>query len=137
MELIRSGESPKDAMISAGYSPKTANDPKTNLLNLQGSQKIIEQYKAEYTKVGITPMYMAKKTAEWLEATKIKSSMTEPDKIVPDYPTQLKAAEFVRQDWGMINKDAGININGEKVIAILGGVSVQSHDSNDKDNQTE
>ena len=44
---------------------------------------------------------MVNKTKEWLEAHKIKTSLTEPDQIVPDYPTQLKAAEMVRQDWGL------------------------------------
>lgn len=111
MELIRNGEKPKEAMIKAGYSPETAKDPKTNLLNLKGVRNIIEQYRAEYLRVGITPHYMAKKTKEWLEATKIKGSLTEPDKVVPDYETQLKAAEMVRKDWGMGQEQQNIQIN--------------------------
>ena len=119
MELIRQGEKPQKAMISAGYSPKTALHPKENLLQLEGAQEIIEQYKAEYTKVGITPIYLAIKTKEWLEAKKIKTSLTEPDREVPDYPTQLKAAEYVRQDWGMtVLENKGISV-GDVVINII------------------
>lgn len=135
MELIRQGEKPKEAMISAGYSPNTALHPNENLLQLKGPQQIIEQYKAEYLKVGITPAYMVKKTAEWLEATKVKGSFTEPDRTVPDYQTQLKAAEFVRRDFGM-EQNVGISINGEKVIAILGGVTNVERDIPEKSKES-
>ena len=101
MQNILSGDKPREAMIKAGYSPKVAHDPKGNLLTLKGPQMIIEQYQAEYARLGITPIYMAKKDKEWLEATKIKSSMTEPNKVVPDYQIQLQAAERVDKIWGI------------------------------------
>lgn len=101
MELIREGNTPRQAMLKAGYSVATASHPSDNLLRTPGTQSIIEQYKAEYTKAGITPEYMVKKTKEWLEAKKVKTSLTEPDQIVEDYQTQLKAAEFVRKDFGL------------------------------------
>ena len=44
---------------------------------------------------------MAKKVEEWLEAVKISTSLTEPDKIIPDYQTQLKAGEMLREDLGI------------------------------------
>src|SRR3990167_6332564 len=98
MQLIRDGAKPKDAMIKAGYGANTSKNYKQNLLNTKAGKNIIEQYKDSYLRVGITPQYMVNKTKEWLEAHKIKTSLTEPDQIVPDYPTQLKAAEMVRQD---------------------------------------
>ena len=38
---------------------------------------------------------------EWLEAQRIFSSHTEADKLVPDYQTQLKAGEMIREDLGI------------------------------------
>ena len=123
MELIREGVPPTRAMREAGYSEQTSGSPKENLLVSAGAKTIIEQYKAEYSRVGITPQYLAAKTAEWLEAQKVISarvilkkdsptsqaegelplanSRTDDFIEVPDYQTQLKAAEMVRKDWGM------------------------------------
>lgn len=101
MELIRQGKTPTEAMRQAGYAESVVEAPKQNLLSSPGAQSIIEQYKDAYARVGITQDYMAGKTKEWLEAKKVHTSHTEPDKFVPDYQTQIKAAEMVRQDWGM------------------------------------
>ena len=111
LQLIREGMAPCKAMKQAGYKESTSEAPSRNLLRSEGAKTIIEQYKEAYTKVGITPDYMGGKTKEWLEAQKIKSSMTEPDKVIPDYETQLKAAEMVRKDWGMEQPVQGQNIN--------------------------
>lgn len=104
LELIREGQTPTSAMREAGYSEETSQAPGRNLLSSAGAQSIIDQYKAEYAKVGITQQYLAAKTAEWLEATKIDHSHTEPDQVVPDYQTQLKAADMVRKDWGFASE---------------------------------
>lgn len=120
LELIRDGVPPTVAMRKAGYSELTSQAPSRNLLRSASAKSIIEQYRDAYTRVGITPDFMAAKTSEWLEATKIKTSMTEPDKIVPDYETQLKAAEMVRKDWGMENvlptQAAGQIVNIENYV---------------------
>lgn len=119
MELIKNGVVPTRAMKEAGYSEQTSKAPTRNLLSLPGVQNIIEQYKASYFKVGITPDYMVKKTAEWLEAKKVLTSMTEPDREVPDYQTQTKAAEMVRSDWGMGKNEINfnqVNIGGDMGI---------------------
>lgn len=42
---------------------------------------------------GITDERLKKKLDEGLEATRIKTSLTEPDRVVPDYPTQHKYLE--------------------------------------------
>lgn len=117
MQSILEGKKPRDAMISAGYSPGVASYYKKNLLELKGPQQIIKEHQIEFARLGITPIYMAKKTAEWLEATKIKTSMTEPDKEVPDYQTQLKAAERVDKIWGIAQPEVvqQININDMKM----------------------
>jgi phage terminase small subunit len=119
LQLIREGKRPVAAMREAGYSAETSRTPGKNLLGSAAAKSVIEEYKAEYLKVGITPQYMAKKTAEWLEAVKVSSSLTEPDRIVPDYQTQVKAAEMVRKDWGLGTSETpgGINANVNIVVA--------------------
>lgn len=109
LELIREGKTPTAAMKEAGYTHETSQAPSKNLLRSAGAQTLIEQYKAEYSQVGITPKYMAAKTAQWLEAKKQVAARTgnsanaETDDFieVDDYQTQLKAAEMVRKDWGL------------------------------------
>ena len=105
MELIREGELPSIAMKKAGYSENTSEAPSQNLLRSAAAQSIIEKYKTAYLRLGITPEYMAKKTKEWLEAQKPFSSHTEPDRMIPDYLTQIKAAELVRKDQGLGTTD--------------------------------
>jgi hypothetical protein len=121
LELIRQGMKPRKAMQKAGYSKLSSTHPRENLLQAVGARSIIEKYKDAYTRVGITQDYMANKTKEWLEAHKVKSSMTEPDKIVPDYETQLKAAEMVRKDWGMEEKSVlnQLNVGGDIGITFI------------------
>lgn len=114
MELIREGKSPRSAMIAAGYSPEVARSPGRELLGTPGAKSLIEQYMAEYAAVGITPKYLATKTAEWLQAKKTTNaailvmkdgSLVKAEEQglieVDDYQTQLKAAEMVRKDFGM------------------------------------
>lgn len=116
LELIREGKSPRSAMLASGYTKATAAHPSENLLRTPGATSIIEQYKDAYSRLGITPQFMAAKTEEWLKAQKYDHSITEPDKLVPDYQTQLKAAEMVRKDWGMA-QEAGISFNaGEMTV---------------------
>jgi hypothetical protein len=46
---------------------------------------------------GLTVDYLADKFMEWLNAEKPFSSHTEPDKSVPDYDTQIKAYDRVKE----------------------------------------
>lgn len=80
-------------MRQAGYAKTTSLSPKDNFLDLKGTETAVELFKNELAGQGITTKKLAKKYAEWLDATKIKSSLTEPDQVVPDYETQLKAKD--------------------------------------------
>jgi hypothetical protein len=115
MELIREGVLPTVAMKEAGYSEETSSHPKQNLLRSPGVKSIIEQFKSEYTRLGITPAYLVKKEKEWLEAKKIVTSPTEPDKVFPDYSIQIKAGEMIRKDMGL-NQDTPDNLK-KRIIA--------------------
>lgn len=101
INLIREGKRPVEAMRAAGYSKETSDAPTQNLLSAAGSQAYLEELRKQYRAVGITPEFFGDKMFEWLSASKTDHSITEPDKVVPDYQTQLKAAAMVRQDWGL------------------------------------
>ena len=111
-----------DAMRKAGYKEESAQKPKQNFTDRKGTIVAMEEWKDELSKVGITQEFFARKYWEWINAKKIKGSFTEPDRVVPDYDTQLKAAELVRKDWGM---ETQINLNqinvGEDLIIIKDG----------------
>lgn len=104
LELIRKGTPPTVAMRQAGYTPKTAEAPSQNLLRSAGAVSVIEQYRAEFTRVGVTPKYMAAKAKELMEAETVKSSMTGPDVRIPDNRTRLEAWKETRQDLGLIEQ---------------------------------
>ena len=97
------------AMITAGYAEKTAGNPKQNLVEASGVQNAREQWIEILRDKGITVQKLAEKQAEWLEAQKVVSarstgrdadSGTDDFIEVPDYQTQLKAGEMLREDFG-------------------------------------
>lgn len=89
------------AMREAGYSKATSTHPKQNFIELKGTETAIEQFKDKLAGLGITSEFMAAKYLEWLTATKIKSSLTEPDREVPDYQTQLAVKDDINKLIGI------------------------------------
>jgi len=85
------------AMRMAGYARNSSIAPKTNFLELKGTQSALDIYRKKLTNLGITPDFFATKMHEWATATKIKTSLTEPDQTVPDYTTQLAVKEDLKQ----------------------------------------
>jgi len=113
------------AMLEVGYSPATAKTPQ-NLTQSKGWNELIEKY--------LPDDKLLQKHDEALEATKTVSAVkTSRDATadstdfidVPDYPTRLRAVELGYKVKGRL-LDAGVSISGEKVIAILGGATVQN-----------
>jgi len=101
LELIRQGEKPTVAMRKAGYTPQTSEAPKQNLLSRPGVQAILDQYRAEYDRVGIKPSYYVERVKDLIEAEKVHSSHTEPDRWVPDWQARAKGLEIYRKDIGV------------------------------------
>lgn len=101
--LVANGSTLAGAMRDAGYSANTARAPQ-KLTESKGFQELKEEYKKELETLGINGKKLAKKVSEWIDAVKIQSSMTEPDRVVPDYQTQLKAGEIIREDFGLKEK---------------------------------
>ena len=90
-----------EAMRRAGYKPKTSWSPKQNFLGLKGTVVAMEQWREALRGSGLDEAKLIAKYNEWIDATKIKSSLTEPDKEVPDYETQLKVKDDLRRDFGL------------------------------------
>jgi hypothetical protein len=72
-------------------------------------------------KKGLSEGKIVGKIAEWLEAKKIKSSMTEPDKIVEDYQTQLKAGEMLIKLSGLepVTNQVNVQVNVSPILGEL------------------
>lgn len=70
---------------------------------------------------GLSSGRLADKIVEWLSAKKIKSSMTEPDKIVDDYQTQLKAGEMLVKLLGLepVTNQVNVQVNVSPILGEL------------------
>lgn len=105
LKYINQGMSKRQAMIKAGYSPSTAENPKMKLFAKSGTQRLIDTLKSEMVNQGLMPNYVAGKFKQWFEAKKIDHSHTGPDKEVDDYDTQLKAFEKWEKVMGIEETD--------------------------------
>lgn len=111
----------RKAMITAGYAEKTAGNPKQNLVEASGVQNAREQWIEILRDKGITVQKLAEKQAEWLGAQKVVSARstgrdadagTDDFIEVPDYQTQLKAGEMLREDFGFKQQaSASVTLN--------------------------
>ena len=113
------------AMREAGYKRSTSLKPKQNFTELKGTIVAIEQWREALRGSGLDESYLIAKYKEWISATKVKSSMTEPDKVVPDYDTQLKVKDDIRSDLGLpVEKSPTIaqqfNIGGKMELEFIG-----------------
>ena len=112
------------AMRKAGYKPSTSQAPSRNFLDLKGTQVGIEQWRKALREAGLDEALLIRKYKEWIDAVKIKSSLTEPDKVVPDYETQLKVKDDLRRDLGLPVGEKGTQVGVQvNVTPILGGAS--------------
>lgn len=94
------GISVRQAMMKAGYSVAAANKGKEFFKN-KGVQNYLAGLKEYVTNQGLDNQKMASKFKEWIDAEKVLTSHTEPDRSVPDYDTQLKAYDRWEKVMGM------------------------------------
>lgn len=112
--LVAQGEHPKDAMLAAGYSKKTASHWKENLLQSTGAQTVAEALQVKLADKGVTIDMVAEKIGQLMNAKKYTNSYTEPDRIVDDSPIQLKATELAMRAYsvfGEANNQTNIQMN--------------------------
>jgi phage terminase small subunit len=84
--LITSGIEPTQAMRIAGYSASTLRNPKMNLLDKRQVKPLIEQFRIELKRQGITMAYRVNKLKQFLEANK---------KDKEDYSVQMEALKIL------------------------------------------
>ena len=65
-ENIKRGMKLRDAMIDGGYSAKSAENPKQNLMDRRGFQELIKEYREDLRNAGITKEVLAEIQAEGL-----------------------------------------------------------------------
>lgn len=70
---------------------------------------------------GLSTGKLADKITEWLEAKKISTSLTEPDKITNDYQTQLKAGEMLVKLLGLepVTNQVNVQVNVSPILGEL------------------
>ena len=99
------------AMLDAGYDPTTAKNPK-NLTQSKAWPELMEEF--------LPDDKVLKVHAQGLEATKIFSSHTEPDKEIVDHPTRLKAVEMAYKVKGKLNENSvQVQVNVTPILSEL------------------
>lgn len=89
------------AMLDAGYDPTTAKNPK-NLTESKAWAEMMDNL--------LPDEKILLRHFESLDATKIFSSHTEPDKEVPDNQTRLKAVELAYKVKGKMKTESRTNV---------------------------
>ena len=85
------------AMILAGYSPKTALNARTNLVNSRGFQSIEDAYRYELVKKGITPKFIAKQVKEGARSADLKTRLPYLESIKKDLGISEQAPDTLIQ----------------------------------------
>lgn len=95
VKALATGEadSLSEAMRLAKYSETTIDHPGENFAGAPGVIAAAEEFGVTLSKY-VTNHHIAKKIKEFTEAQKYTNSYTEPDRLVPDYQTQVKGVEL-------------------------------------------
>lgn len=97
------GMSSQKAALEAGYAPGVAKNANSQILDKAG---VKERWLDILEKHGISEDLAAKKIKEGLEAYRLSTSLTEPDKVVPDFATRHKYLETTLEQLGRKAKDS-------------------------------
>lgn len=109
-KVVENGGNVSRAMIDVGYSPKTAENPQKLT-----QSKAWEEYLEEY----LPDAKLMKVHEEGLEATKIHTSHTEPDREVPDYAVRHKYLDTAYKLKKRLQNDpSGGLFNGARILVV-------------------
>lgn len=110
---VENGGNISKAMRDAGYSPATAKNP-DKLTKSDAWQELMEKYLPDEKLLEVGE--------EGLDAWKIHSSHTEPDKQIPDYQTRAKYLELALKLKKRLGPDIVTNtqINADQITVAWG-----------------
>ena len=100
--LVDSSRTMGEVLKKAGYSPATAIKP-SQVTKSKGWQELMDKKLPDKEVVGVHN--------KLLHAKKIFGSLTEPDRVVDDNPTQLKAVELAYRVKRKLSPDIAQQFN--------------------------
>ena len=107
--LENHGISMRQAMVEVGYDQNTADNPK-NLTDSLGWKELMDTL--------LPDEKILLRHAEGLDATKIQTSHTEPDREVADYATRAKYVEMGYKVKGKLNDNAvNVQVNVQPILS--------------------
>lgn len=110
-KVVENGGNVSQAMIAAGYKPATAKTPQ-KLTESKAWPELMDEYLPDDKVLQVH--------ANGLEAVKIFSSHTEPDREVVDHPTRLKAVEMAYKVKGKLLETAvQVQVNVQPILGEL------------------
>ena len=108
LQLINQGYSTRRAMKEAGYANGSLNKSHIIISKNPTVQRMKIGLEHKLWEKGLTTEFLADKFMEWINAQKPFSSHTEPDKMIPDYDTQLKAFDRAKEIMNPQEPNKGI-----------------------------
>jgi len=98
------------AMIEQGYSPNTAKSP-TKVTESKSWEILLEEY--------LPDDLLTEVTKEGLQATMVKTSLTEPDRTLPDYAVRQRYLETALKMKNKLTERKDIRISELKGLVGL------------------
>lgn len=127
-KLENPGISNYQAAIRAQYSPNTAKNAQKRIVEKDGTIAAMNEWRKKLRERGLGEEKLLDKYEQWIDAKKAVSaritsrdadSTTDDFIDVDDYQTQLKAGEWLREDFGIKQTStSALNIHGDKVLVI-------------------
>lgn len=112
-KMLENGGKLQPAMESSGYTKAYSKNP-DKLKKTKGWKALMKKY--------LPDSKLVKVASEGLEATMVKTSLTEPDRTLPDFAVRQRYLETVLKMKGKLVDKTDIT-SGGKPIPILGGES--------------
>lgn len=108
---VENGGNVSKAMKDAGYSPATAKNPK-KLTESEAWQQLMDEY--------LPDQRLLEVNRDGLSATKLATSFTEADQLVPDYAVRAKYLELALKLKRRLGPDTMIqnNVQGDMTLEI-------------------
>lgn len=104
--MLENGGKMSPAMKESGYSNSYAKHPE-KLKRTKGWKALMRKY--------LPDSKLVKVASEGLDANMVKTSFTEPDRIIPDYAVRQRYLETVLKMKGKLIDKTDITSKGEKI----------------------